>query len=397
MKSQKVQHLPDSVLIIDGDATLQANIENWLRDEGYSVYCENNGPAGLSFWQENYPEVVICDTSSPGVDGLTILQEIKSSGTETQVIVISEQGEQHEVVEALRLGAADFLVKPISDAEVLVHAVNRAVEEHHLVVQNREYREQLEEKNRELKESLRLLKEDQEAGRAVQLKMLPDNHQVFGDIAVEYFILPSLYLSGDFIDYFSLGEGRIGFYLADVSGHGASSAFVTVLLKTMANRVKQHINELETEVLLPAEILKRANEELLPLGLGKHLAIFCGYIDINERKLIFSSAAHFPPPILVTNGKIIALEGQGLPVGLFEEVSYENQEVELGEWFHLVVFSDGVLEVMKQSSVAEKERYLMEIVSKDIHNIDQLIDHLDIRSQQAVPDDIALMTVSCTK
>ena len=397
MSSLKSNFLPNSVLVIDGSSSLQARIADWLQSEGYNVQCEADGPSGLAFWREQFPEVVICDAASPGVDGFTILQEIKNSGAETQVIVISEEGAVDQVVEALRLGAADFLTKPISGPTVLLHAVNRAVEEHQLIVENRRYREELEEKNRELKESLRLLKEDQEAGRAVQLKMLPSNRKSYDNVFVEYKIIPSLYLSGDFIYYFSLGKGRIGFYLADVSGHGASSAFVTVLLKTMANRVKQRFRDFENDGLLPAEILKRANEELLPLGLGKHLAIFCGYIDQNENKLVFCSAAHFPPPILVTNGKAIALEGKGLPVGLFEEVCYENQEVELGECFHLVLFSDGILEVMPQDSVAEKEQHLMEIVSKGIHNISQLADHLDLHSQQAVPDDIALMTVSCTK
>ena len=68
----------------------------------------------------------------------------------------------------------------------------------------------------------------------------------------------------------------------------------------------------------------------------------------------------------------------------------------MGDEFDLVVFSDGVLEVMPQQSVAEKEQYLMEIVSKGIHNIGQLLDHLDLRDKDAIPDDIALMTVSCS-
>ena len=256
--------------------------------------------------------------------------------------------------------------------------------------------EALEAKNRELNDSLRLLKEDQEAGRAVQLKMLPAPSRDYGQLHIEYHILPSLYLSGDFVDYFSVGPNQIGFYLADVSGHGASSAFITVLLKTMANRVKQRYREsTENRRLLPADVLMQANDELIPLALGKHLAIFCGLIDLQAKKLVYCSAAHFPPPVLVTRGQVLALEGKGLPVGLFEGVSYENQLVELGDEFDLVLFSDGVLEVMPQGSVAEKEAYLMEIVGKGIHNIEQLMDHLDLREKQAVPDDIAILSVSC--
>jgi phosphoserine phosphatase RsbU/P len=383
------------ILIIDHEPDQRAAVAAWLCREGYQVHIESSGLSGLEYWRKEQPAVLICDLAAPGVDGLSILKAI--SGAETQVIILSRAEDMDSVLAALRLGAADYLLKPIKDRTMLLHAVNRAFEEHHLIRENRLYREALEAKNRELNDSLRLLKEDQEAGRAVQLKMLPEPSKDYGNVHIEYTIIPSLYLSGDFVDYFRLGPKQIGFYLADVSGHGASSAFVTVLLKNMANRIKQRYREdfSSVKALLPADVLKRSNEELIPLGLGKHLAIFCGLIDLDEKRLVYCSAAHFPPPILVTNGKVIALEGKGLPVGLFEDVSYENQEVSIGDTFELVMFSDGILEVMPEPSVAEKERRLMEIVGKGAHNIAQLRDHLELHKHLAVPDDIAIMTVSC--
>lgn len=385
------------VLIIDQEPEQRASIAAWLSREGFQVHIETSGLTGLEYWRQNQPAVVICDVEVPGVDGLEVLHQISGSETETQVIMLSCAEDMDDVLAALRLGAVDYLLKPVKDRAVLVHAVNRAYEDYCLIVENRLYREQLEAKNRELNESLRLLKEDQEAGRAVQLKLLPEPSKDYGNVRIEYTIVPSLYLSGDFVDYFRVGPQQIGFYLADVSGHGASSAFVTVLLKTMANRIKQRYREDFSSVrtLLPADVVQRANEELIPLGLGKHLAIFCGLIDLSDNTLFYCSAAHFPPPVLVTNGKVTALEGRGLPVGLFEGATYENQQVSLGDTFDLVIFSDGVLEMMPEASVAEKEQRLMEIVGKGIHNIAQLRAHLDLDGQQAVPDDVAIMTVSC--
>lgn len=385
-----------AILIIDHEPDQCAKTVAWLRDEGYQVHVESDGLAGLDRWRAQPPAVLICDAAVPGCDGLSILKEIAAAESETQMIILSRADDMDAVLSALRLGAADYLHKPIKDRAMFMHAVNRAFEEHHLIRENRLYREALEAKNRELNESLRLLKEDQEAGKAVQMKMLPEPSMDYGDVHIAYTILPSLYLSGDFIDYFELDSGQIGFYLADVSGHGASSAFVTVLLKNMANRIKQRFRDDASSVkyLLPGDVLKRANEELIPLGLGKHLAIFCGLIDLKANRLVYCSAAHFPPPLLVTNGKTIALEGSGLPVGLFEDATYENQEVSIGESFDLVLFSDGILEIMPEESVAEKEGRLMAIVGKGIHNVAQLCDHLALQQHQAVPDDIAIMTVS---
>lgn len=384
------------VLVVDHEPGLREQMAAWLEHEGFQVHREVSGAAALEYWRTHPPAVLVCDAGTPGIDGLALLKEVAGSETETQVIMLSRPGEMDTVLAALRLGAADCLTKPLEDRAVLLHAVNRAFEEYHLIRENRLYREALEAKNRELNESLRLLKEDQEAGRAVQLKMLPPPAKDYGNVHIEYRIIPSLYLSGDFVDYFSVGPGQIGFYLADVSGHGASSAFVTVLLKTMANRIKQRYRTSENSpLLLPADILRRSNDELIPLGLGKHLAIFCGLIDLQEKRLVYCSAAHFPPPVLVTPTQVKSLEGKGLPVGLFEDVSYENQVVDLETPFDLVLFSDGILEVMPQGPVAEKEAFLVEMVSKGIHNVPQLMDHLKLHSLQSVPDDIAIMTVSC--
>ncbi len=72
---------------------------------------------------------------------------------------------------------------------------------------------------------------------AVQTNMLPVSPWAIDDFKFAHQILLSLYLSGDFVDYFRVDERRVAFYLGDVSGHGASSAFVTVLLKFMTTRL----------------------------------------------------------------------------------------------------------------------------------------------------------------
>lgn len=385
------------ILIIDHEPGQGAAMAATLRHEGYQVQVESSGQTGLAYWQQHQPAVLICDLATPEIDGPSIIKTITAASVETQVIVLAQADQMQDVLAALRLGAVDYLFKPVQDQAMFLHAVRRASDACQLLRENRQYRETLEAKNRELAESLRLLKEDQEAGRAVQLKMLPEPSQDFGNVHIEYTIIPSLYLSGDFVDYFRLGADQIGFYLADVSGHGASSAFMTVLLKNLANRIKQRYREdfANVQDVLPADVLERFNRELIPLGLGKHLAIFCGLIDLRAKRLVYCSAAHLPPPILVTNGKTQALEGRGLPVGLFDEATYENQEVELGEAFDLVIFSDGVLELVPAPSVAEKEKHLMAMVEKGIHNIAQLRVHLGLQDLQAVPDDIAIMTVSC--
>lgn len=381
------------VLLIDHEQDVCEQITTWLEPFDVDVVVQADADAALTMWRAERHEVVICEAQLEDASGLQLLEVISRESKDAQVIIISEQGDMEDVVAALRLGAADFLMKPL-DSTVLTHAVFRGLADFRLKEDNRVYREELELKNRELKESLRLLREDQEAGRAVQLKLLPAFEHEYKELSLHYTIKPSLYLSGDFIDYFRVSDDKFGFYLADVSGHGASSAFITILLKTMANRLRQQYREQNLPVLTPSQILSIANEELIPLGLGKHLAVFCAVIDLAGNELCYCSAAHFPPPILVNRDQCQPLEGKGLPVGLFEGIEYEELSVPLDDAFKLVLFSDGVLELIDLPTVKDKELFLLEMVKKGTHNIADISDYLNIEGVEAAPDDIAVFTIS---
>ena len=124
----------------------------------------------------------------------------------SRFIVVSGAGVMTDVVEALHLGASDFLVKPIVDLEVLEYAIGRTLEKSRLLEENKRYRASLEEANTSLTSSLSLLQEDQKAGRQVQMDMLPDKPLEFRGFKIDHRIIPSLYLSGDFVDYFQLNE-----------------------------------------------------------------------------------------------------------------------------------------------------------------------------------------------
>ena len=83
--------------------------------------------------------------------------------------------------------------------------------------------------NRELRQTLKYLEQDEKAGRRIQFQLLPEDNRTFGGYTFRRRLYPSTYLSGDFVDYFPIDDRHVGFYMADVSGHGAASAFVTVI------------------------------------------------------------------------------------------------------------------------------------------------------------------------
>ena len=363
----------NTILVIDDDTIVRESIVAYLKDSGFNILQAENGEQGLVLFKEAQPDLILCDLRMPRMDGLGVLRNVREISPEIPFIVVSGVGVMADVVEALRLGASDYIIKPIVDLEVLEYAINRALENALLAVENRRYRESLEEAIRTLENNLQLLKEDQKAGRQVQMRMLPRKPLEFKGYKVDHHIFPSLYLSGDFVDYFALNEHCFAFYLADVSGHGASSAFVTVLLKHMSINLLQeyHAHGGKARVK-PSHVLQFINKNLLKTGLDKHVAVFGGVVDTRNHTLTYAFGGHYPLPILQESGNTRTIEGRGLPVGLFEDATFEDVTISLPEQFTLTILSDGILELLPHASLKEKEQYLLSVIREGANNVSSL-------------------------
>jgi len=388
-------HRP-TVLLIDDDSQLRKELSVQLSAAGHAVLEAASGKKGLSLFAKQKPDVVICDLHMPDEDGIDVLRKIAASASDVPVIVVSGTDELSDVMEALRLGASDYFIKPIADIGLLMHAVRRCLEQAALRDENRHYREELEKTNQELAASLQALQMDQQAGRHVQMRMLPATPKRICGFRCTHRILPSLYLSGDFIDYFKVGRSTLAFFMADISGHGASSAFLTVALKNLTARLRsQYMHEKDPTILDPASVLSKANEELLALGIGKHATIFAGCIDAPTGVLTYSVGAQFPMPVLLTTAGASYLEGQGKPIGLFPEASYQNRQVSLPESFALFLCSDGVLELLPGEKLSEREAVLLEVLSRSGAGANEAVSALGLKQAiDNLPDDIAIVSIA---
>ncbi|HHK4224437.1 TPA: two-component system response regulator RssB [Pseudomonas aeruginosa] len=384
-----------TLLIIDDDEVVRESLAAYLEDSNFKVLQALNGLQGLQIFESEQPDLVICDLRMPQIDGLELIRRIRQTASETPIIVLSGAGVMSDAVEALRLGAADYLIKPLEDLAVLEHSVRRALDRAYLRVENQRYRDKLEAANRELQASLNLLQEDQNAGRQVQMNMLPVTPWSIEGLEFSHRIIPSLYLSGDFVDYFRVDERRVAFYLADVSGHGASSAFVTVLLKFMTTRLLYESRRNGTlPEFKPSEVLAHINRGLINTKLGKHVTMLGGVIDLEKNSLTYSIGGHLPLPVLFVDGQTSYLEGRGLPVGLFDDASYDDRVMELPPSFSLSLFSDGILDVLPGATLKEKEASLPEQVAAAGGTLDGLRQVFGLANLAEMPDDIALLVLS---
>ncbi len=383
---------PAEILIVDDESGERASLSAVLNEAGYTVSTTDSVEAALDALDASEFDAVLCDLRLGDGANFELLAELERRDSEVPVIVVSGIGGKEDVLRALRMGAVDYVSKPV-DPEVMLHATARAVERLRLVRQNRDYEQRLEAANRRMEEHIKELERDERAGRRVQLGMLPPSPMQIANYRLCYRILPSLFLSGDFVDYFTVTDRHFCFYIADVSGHGASSAFITVLLKNFSRRLRR---EYKLRMLTrPGMVLSWVNRELLDNHLDKHVTLFIGMVHTRTNMLYFANAGHFPHPLVVRGEReVVSLDIRGKPLGLFEDIEYESGSIDLGERSTVLAFTDGVLEVMPESSLAEKERRLKEVAAICGNDPDAVAAELGLREGLQAPDDIAYVIVS---
>ncbi len=135
----------EHILIIDDEPAIQSALRGVLEDEGYRVSAVGSGAAGVSLLADESPDLVFLDVWMPGMDGLDTLVQIKNVRPDATVVMISGHATIETAVKATRLGAYDFVEKPLSLEKILL-TVSRAVEHGRLERENAALRERLNQR-----------------------------------------------------------------------------------------------------------------------------------------------------------------------------------------------------------------------------------------------------------
>ncbi len=146
-----------NLLIIDDEPSVRGSLAIFFEDEGYTVFSAETGEQGLDLFSKESIDVVLTDLRMPGIDGFGVMKAIREQRPNTPVLVVSGANEKHDIIRALRMGAKDYITKPIRDLEMIAHSVNRAYEIHRLNQDNRKYRQALvksEQKYRNIAENI---------------------------------------------------------------------------------------------------------------------------------------------------------------------------------------------------------------------------------------------------
>ncbi|SNY51391.1 Serine phosphatase RsbU, regulator of sigma subunit [Arsukibacterium tuosuense] len=249
--------------------------------------------------------------------------------------------------------------------------------------------------NQQLQQSLAELEAGERAGKQVQFKMLPPASFRCGEYHFSHALYPSAYMSGDFVDYFNADDHQVVFYIADVSGHGVASAFVTVYLKRFVSSYYERYQRGNANTLLdPAAMLSALNTELLRENMTKYIALFYAILDTRSHQLTYANAGAYPWPLLHNDQQQLQqatyLELKSTPVGMFDFASYQNHSLVMREASSLLLCSDGLLDLLPQQTTEQKLQFLKD---HSVNNTDiaGLLQSLKVNPDQPLPDDLTIL------
>ncbi len=163
---------PPKILIIDDDPSICKIFERFLTANGYEVSTSNDGQEDLLLLRSEFFNLIVLDIHLPGIDGLSLLSEIKKFSSDTEVIIITDDWNTKTAVQSFKLGACDYLAKPIA-LDLLLEAVKKALEKQTLEFEKRhliaeiEFKNILLERQRDLLEG-KLIEDDQRIFRLIK-------------------------------------------------------------------------------------------------------------------------------------------------------------------------------------------------------------------------------------
>ena len=316
--------LPQSTILVvdDSPVNLQVLVRT-LHGSGHRILAAKDGRAAIEIARRARPDLMLLDVMMPELDGFEVCRSLKADPEteETVVIFLSALGEVSDKVSGLKLGAVDYITKPIQPEEVLARV------ETHLT---RQYLE------RELRQSRDSLDRELESAAGMQRLILPRVLPVHPAVEFSAYYRTSRHAGGDYYDVLDLGPDRYGIMVADVSGHGASAAIVMAMIRAVL-----HTHPAPDD---PAAVLHHINRHFRYFWeSGIFATAIYGVLDARRRTFRLSCAGHQPPLLARESGSVARVPVDAVvPLLLMElgDVSSSECTFEAGD--RLLLYTDGI-------------------------------------------------------
>jgi sigma-B regulation protein RsbU (phosphoserine phosphatase) len=361
-----------TVLIVDDAPTNVALLRGILAPEGFRVLSAEDGPSARKLLSSQPADLILLDVMMPGESGFETCARLKSdpSTADIPVIFLSALDDVKNKVKGLKAGGVDYITKPVYGEEVLARVrVHLRIRENSRLLA-RQHQERIEELRNAQQAILARPEDCPAAAFAVYYKPLEET-------------------GGDFYDVLQVDSDVFGYFVADISGHGVSAAFLTSAIKALLRQF--------AGPLYSPEDTMRGVDSVMRQMLGEEQFLTACYARLNRRahRLAVVSAGH-PPLILVSESGIArVLDMDSDPLGIFSSAVLQRKDLRVSRHDRIFLYSDGLIEASPGASRRVGVERLTEACIR--HRLKPLAEAIlaianELRPDaQAVEDDLLLL------
>ena len=388
-----------TILVIDDEEDIREVLKDRLAFGDYRVLTAANGVEGLACIRLERPDLVLLDLQMPRLDGLGVLKGLADERLEVSVVVMTAHGTIQRAVQAMKDGAADFLLKPIEPEDVR-RVIRRTLDQIYLRRENHRLKQDLKEAQARL---ILEIQRELRAAHDMQMGLMPQESPQMAGFEIAGVCVPTSEVGGDYFNYLWLDEGqtRLGFLVADVSGKGMGAATVTM-------RFNEGLRDEARGRSVPGEILRGLDGSLRGrIGATTFVTGCVGVLDVPERSIRLANAAHpCAYHYVAQEGVSRKVEVSGLPMGMAlpEGLGGDYAEVELsletGDL--LVLYSDGIPEAQNAQGEFYEDTRLEAVIrragggtnARTLAN-EILRDVTAFRGEASQMDDMTVVVLQC--
>jgi phosphoserine phosphatase RsbU/P len=324
------------ILVVDDEQHNRGLVKFFLKQAGFNDFLEaKTASDGIDLALKNLPDIIFLDIQLEEDSGFDVCKVLKNNPQtkDIPILFLSAFTETENKVTGYKLGAVDFVNKPINHYELMART--------RVHLKNGQLLKQLQTYQARTSHELEKAKKTQNSilPSAEQLKLIQKNH----NLKIESVFQSSSELAGDYWKALALDDDHIMFILADFSGHGVYSALNTVRLDLL-------IAQAETETLLNTRTAIRYLNKALYDALPKDEFCAMVYMVLNSKTGKAEYVASNSPDLYILKAdgsEPIALKGHGFPLGLvknIQEDDYTHKIITLNKGDVLIGYSDALTE-----------------------------------------------------